>query len=792
MNKKIFYFYCVCLFFSILFTTNTLSAKIYYAPQGSSNPTIINIANDKNGEIDIKWLNMRSSNDTPSGTNQSYIIYLIYRKSDSDFSNADTQTVMSQGDLIDTVTQVINSGYPSTFTFWSDTSSNLENNKYYYYSIIALDRFDGFYSDASNTVSIKCDTQGPSIQSLYGSTHGNQDYVSKNNIQINLLVYENNSLASGNLYLNYGFKSDTASYIQLNNANSVPMTVSSAETQGFYYVSAILPVTLCGSDTVVVYWISGTDNSSGLNDEIIDYSLDGNIFTSSLLSNSLTDSGNANFLYIDAIAPVLTQVTSPDSYFGFIKGFDTSVVITVSDDMFIETGNFILHHKKQGGTEQTSVMNYNGTRYSGEFTGIIPLNSYSNKDIITFWVTGTDKAGNAVLSTTFITESTGKTVIVDSSGPLVSSFNILNSKDSSADLTFSKNSNADSMYSIELILSDSNPVDTVYLKFYSRQNNNDSTNYMTGSDTVYFIEISETNRITTPSIFLNDGIVYPAVYLKDYFGNITVYSDSQLFSATQLYENNCKTLQVNSVLPKIISITHINNDISDSNTSVSAGDSFIITFNNILDTSSISLIDTAIVNDNGKILGTISAFNWNNIYDSLILTLPADYILNTGDTFHLFETISDIFGNFADTSITSQIPDNAGPILKKVEFINNDYSQRYSTFITSGDTIVLKFSEPMDSSYLTNGIKLNLQDTIKINSGVSKNFGDTSLILWLDSSTLSIGIGYNKLINDGDRISLSNHMRDVYGNQADTLINSEYNAVLYDTIGLNIINAYLD
>ncbi len=153
MNKKIFYFYCLCLFFSILFTTNTLSAKIYYAPQGSSNPTIINIANDKNGEIDIKWLNMRSSNDTPSGTNQSYIIYLIYRKSDSDFSNVDTQTVMSQGDLIDTVTQVINSGYPSTFTFWSDTSSNLENNKYYYYSIIALDRFDGFYSDASNTVS---------------------------------------------------------------------------------------------------------------------------------------------------------------------------------------------------------------------------------------------------------------------------------------------------------------------------------------------------------------------------------------------------------------------------------------------------------------------------------------------------------------------------------------------------------------------------------------------------------------------------------------------------------------
>ncbi|MBP7654062.1 hypothetical protein KA977_11605, partial [Candidatus Dependentiae bacterium] len=54
------------------------------------------------------------------------------------------------------------------------------------------------------------------------------------------------------------------------------------------------------------------------------------------------------------------------------------------------------------------------------------------------------------------------------------------------------------------------------------------------------------------------------------------------------------------------------------------------------------------------------------------------------------------------------------------------------------------------------------------------------------------GIGYNKIINDGERISLSNHMRDVYGNQADTLINSEYNAVLYDTIGLNIINAYLD
>jgi len=460
--------------------------------------------------------------------------------------------------------------------------------------------------------------------------------------------------------------------------------------------------------------------------------------------------------------------------------------------MFIETGNFILHHKKIGGIEQTAVMNYNGSRYSGEFSAVLPVSSYSNQDTIKYWVTGTDKAGNSVSSSIFVTEVSGKTVIVDSAGPSVSIFNIFNAADSSSDLTFSRNTNADSLYGFELVISDSNPIDTVYLKFYSQNGNQDSTGFIAGSDTVYFTSISETYLITFPSEFIKDGIIYPVIYLKDYFGNLNIYSDIQLPSAIQTYPSASKTININSNSPAISNILHLNNDFADSNTIISSGDSLIFTFNNYLNSNCISSIDTAIINDNGKNLGTVASFIWNSNYDSLIITLPAGYDLISGDTFHLSESIRDVFGNFADTSIVYMITDNAGPILKNAVLINNGNSQRYSTKINSGDSLVLTFSEPVDTSFITNGIKTNIQNNFKINFGQTKSFGDTALIFWIDSSTIEIGLGYNKTIDDGDKISLSNNVTDIFGNRPDTDLNLIYCAALYDTIGLNVISAYLD
>ncbi|HON56000.1 MAG TPA: hypothetical protein PLJ38_03185, partial [bacterium] len=120
-RTAIFFFSCLIIILAI-YKIKINAAGGYYAPQGFTAPTIISAQNDYNGEIDIKWLNMSSSNDTQTGVYQSWLIYYVYRKADADFTALDTQVIMSEGILVDTVSQIVNDGHPQTFTYWSDTS----------------------------------------------------------------------------------------------------------------------------------------------------------------------------------------------------------------------------------------------------------------------------------------------------------------------------------------------------------------------------------------------------------------------------------------------------------------------------------------------------------------------------------------------------------------------------------------------------------------------------------------------------------------------------------------------
>ncbi|HON56472.1 MAG TPA: hypothetical protein PLJ38_05580, partial [bacterium] len=630
------------------------------------------------------------------------------------------------------------------------------------------------------------------LKYLASNVPGHLEYIKKDNVQITVVVYENNQLVSSNIRLNYGFCSDTNNISNLNNIDSVGMIVTNAETQNYYYVSGVLPVSNAGADTVVVYWFTGTDNAQGLTDEPQDLTSDGNLLTSQISGRLLLDNATAAIVYIDAISPMLQNIISPDSYSGYISGADTNVIISVVDDMYIETGNFILNYKKVGDANINSIlMNYSGTPYSGQFSAVLPLSQFSNNDIIKYWVTGRDKAGNIVGAMTFISEATALALIVDTAGPQVLNFQILNAINNLEDSTYSTNTFADSIVYFYLNVADSVEIDTIYMKLYSQENNQDSTNYIVGANTIYFNVIDDTTLRTDTITFINNGNVYPVIYLSDTIGNVNIYAVAQYAGATQIYPLISKIIKINSDSTQIINIEHINNDVAIRNTELNAGDSLVITFNNSIDTSTITAFELAIVNENGATLGTITDYIWQQDFTKLIFTIPSDYAFQNYDTFGLEVFVRDLYGNYADT-IASAIIDMAGPVLTNIVFVNNDTTAAYSTTITAGDSVILFFSEAMDTAILPSGAIANLQNYIKINFASVKNFGTTAYIQWIDSKTLSIGLGANVSLQDGDTLSLSYLMKDIYGNCADTDINAIYNVVIFDTAGPTIVRAYLD
>ncbi len=756
--KKIKILSILCLFF-IFYLCFEIFAKPVLAPQAQDKPIILGAAADYNGEIDLKWLNIGSSNDSIFIADTiSHVVYCIYRKAETDFISVDSVTVMMSGIFVDTIYQRAVNGQPSpAITFWSDTTQNRFNNIKYYYSIIAYDRFDGVFSNASGTVAIVCDTQGPELISLYGATPKHQDYITKSLIPITVTVYENTELKDGNLFLNYGFTSDTLNLSSLTGINSAPMSVVTAETQGFYRVTGYIPA-YAGNDTSIFYWISGSDNANGLSDEQIDYSIDGNIRTSVISGKTLMDSSSACVVYIDAASPSLISVDAPDSYNGYVKGVtDTFVIVSVTDNLYINTGTLILHYKKLNGLEYSIPMGYNGTRTNGQFFAALPVPLFADGDIIKYWITGGDKAGNAITAADFNSEITSKSITVDSAGPVFISAQIYNSSTDLPDLSFSCNPTADSSYYFKVEVSDSIDIDSVYLKFYSRETNIDITNYLTGSSVKYFSKISgDTLWMTSPENFLNDSNVFPVFFGRDRFGNISIYSDTMYSSATQNYTYNSKTFRIFSIKPAVTTIIHINNDYADSNTELSAGDSLVFIFNNNINTTTVSIIENAIVNDNGRTLGSVTEYKLNYDSNTFIITIPTDFNFINGDTFHFAVSVLDIYGNSGDTYTQKNIYDSAAPIIKNVYFTNSDTTSLNSTIFTRGDTITFIFSEAINTSSIGSGLISNLQTKIFINGSSSKTFGSSGTLVWVDSKTLNFSLGSSFTLSDGDYVSLSN------------------------------------
>ncbi len=157
------------------------------------------------------------------------------------------------------------------------------------------------------------------------------------------------------------------------------------------------------------------------------------------------------------------------------------------------------------------------------------------------------------------------------------------------------------------------------------------------------------------TVTLNDGN-------EDTTGSISVTTAQDLVGNVMVADTTAGTIHVDTLNPTLSSIVWA--DV-DSSTAISATDTLTLTFNEAIDTSTITDDNIIIATDLGLSAGIFGATGfdiaWNTDNNVLTITLGAGTTIASGATLNPADTVTDVLGNIDATETPVAITDNVAP-----------------------------------------------------------------------------------------------------------------------------------
>jgi len=685
-------------------------------------------------------------------------------------------------------------------------------------------------------------------------------FVRKNDTYIYVYLQENVAIDTTKLYL--VAKSKITGQIE---TGAISIIANSGDS---YYISALLPLSRFADNDEIVYYLTGTDKGGN------------NI--SSYISPIFISEQTEMLIRIDEVPPyilslsILNNNNTPDLTYSTNEYADSiyKIIAVINDSTQITNVYLKFYSSADFTTDLTNYVSGSETlqlinQYNGDTYWLLSDTIFLNDTEIFPVIYANDTLGNLTIYGDINFNSATQNY-------LANQYNIKIFSDTLRIIGYShinnNYNNSNTIFSIG---------DTINFYFSSKIETTSFTNvndiFLTISGNTFGINpiYSWFDNYTKIAIQLTNGFtitsnetVYLNTSLRDVYGNI-----SELSEILNFYE---------TARPRIIAVYFQNADTYT--TYINAGDSFIVEFSEIMDTSILpdgnytNLNDT-IVLDNNKSIGSNINIVWleNN---KLLFSVGNNFNFSDGDTFYI-NGLKDINQNEIDTTIhlilydtepvypinvfvnhnldstnriitlefsetiyietiqtniinssksidtiyyndsrslninfldsliplsdtiaiTNLIKDNSllknsatyfeeilitdidSPYIVTLYFLNNDTNQ-LNTSISSGDSLIIIFSEPIKDTETFNSS--NISDSILI-VGAGDTYGNNPVLYWRNNNILEIGldVGVNIVNNDG--LQMHTSIFDLVGHFNTT---SETKIVL-DNVGPVLKNVYI-
>ena len=450
---------------------------------------------------------------------------------------------------------------------------------------------------------------------------------------------------------------------------------------------------------------------------------------------------------IDSTSPTVTNVTSSHANGSFTIGEVIPIQVTFSETVNVATGGGTPQLTLSTGSPSTTAVNYTSGTGTATLTFNYTVSAGNTSADLDYAATtslalnsGTikDATGNNAVLTLVSPGAPGslganKNIIIDTTAP-----NAANS------LTWAEASPHNStLVNANWTKSDSADLADQKIQFYS-----DATCTTTSGS---LIDLAS-NIVQTRAFTGADGTTY-------------TYKITSIDNATNQTTSACSSsMLIDATPPHVTSVVWNDIDIS---TNFTATDTIVVTFNKPMNKSTITNanVDSRLGLSGGHTFGTTGngmGTSWNGPGTALTVTFGTDMIVVSGDTINPTDDVTDVAGNSDATPAPLPILDYVSPTVTNIVW--NDLSSPPTT-ISPGDTIVMIFSEPMNTSTITTG---NVNTNLVLSAG--HTFGTTGVgTSWngLDT-TLTITLGSETNIVNGDTIDPTANVTDVAGNPVAT------------------------
>jgi len=199
----------------------------------------------------------------------------------------------------------------------------------------------------------------------------------------------------------------------------------------------------------------------------------------------------------------------------------------------------------------------------------------------------------------------------------------------------------------------------------------------------------------------------------------------------------------------------------NASTNIDESDEVIVTFSKAMDASTINMgnVDTRLQLSSSHTFNAASAI-WGGGDTTLTIVLGAATDVASGDTIDPEDVnVKDLAGNSDNTSAPVAILDNIRPKVVSVT----------DTTFNAGDTVVLEFSEPMDTSTITDANADSRLGLSLHTFGTSGDLPTAMSAVWNPAGTfLTVTLGSSETIIGGETIDPTASVTDVAGNADNT------------------------